>query len=263
MAIIEFEHKKTAVKMLGVHVHTKHELYYLAKGATKYLIDDEIYPVQTGNIVFIPKGHYHMTDNGEYKNIERYLLSFDDNLFDSDTRVILDELSEHRLISISVNHIEEVESLFDRFKHYVGMDGELGDAVRKIHALAILSFICRHKKEVTPEVSDTDRIAHQVSEYISANYCEELSLSVLSRKFSISESHLSRKFKEVVGIGLNEYITFVRIINAERLLREGKHSITEVATECGFNDPNYFSTVFKKLKGVTPLKFAKNTTEHN
>ena len=258
MAIIEFEHKKTAVKMLGVHVHTKHELYYLAKGQTKYLIDDEIYPVQTGNIVFIPKGHYHMTDNGEYKNIERYLLSFDDNLFDSDTRVILDELSEHRLISISVNHIEEIESLFDRFKHYVGMNGELGDAVRKIHTLAILSFICRHKKEVTPEVSDTDRIAHQVSGYISANYCEELSLSILSRKFSISESHLSRKFKEVVGIGLNEYITFVRIINAERLLREGRLSITEVATECGFNDPNYFSTVFKKIKGVTPLKFAKS-----
>lgn len=263
MAIIEFEHKKTAVKMLGVHVHTKHELYYLAKGQTKYLIDDEIYPVQTGNIVFIPKGHYHMTDNGEYKNIERYLLSFDDNLFDNDTRVILDELSKHRLISISVNRVEEIESLLNRFKHYVTMEGELGDAVRKIHTLAILSFICRHKKEVTPEVSDTDRIVHQVSGYISANYCEELSLSILSRKFSISESHLSRKFKEVVGIGLNEYITFVRIINAERLLREGRLSITEVATECGFNDPNYFSTVFKKLKGVTPLKFAKNTTEHN
>ena len=263
MAIIEFEHKKTAVKMLGVHVHTKHELYYLAKGATKYLIDDEIYPVESGNIVFIPKGHYHMTDNGEYKNIERYLLSFDDNLFDSDTRVILDELSEHRLINIPVNRIEEIEGLFEKFKHYTAMDGELGDAVRKVHTLSILSFICRHKREFTPEVSETDRIAHQVSEYISANYCEELSLSILSRKFSISESHLSRKFKEVVGIGLNEYITFVRIINAERLLREGKHSITEVATECGFNDPNYFSTVFKKIKGVTPLKFAKDAKAHN
>ena len=258
MANIEFDHKKTSTKMLGVHVHKTHELYYLAKGATKYLIDDEIYPVEPGNIVFIPKGHYHMTDNGEYENVERYLISFDDDLFDSDTRVILDELSEHRLISISLSRIEEIQSLFDRFKHYAAMDGEIGNAVRKIHALAILSFICRHKREFTPEVSETDRIAHQVSEYISANYSDELSLSLLSRKFSISESHLSRKFKEVVGIGLNEYITFVRIMNAERLLSEGSLSITEVAAECGFNDPNYFSTVFKKIKGVTPLKFAKS-----
>ena len=258
MAIIEFEHKKTAVKMLGVHVHNKHELYYLAKGATKYLIDDEIYPVESGNIVFIPKGHYHMTDNGDYKNIERYLLSFDDNLFDNDTRVILDELSKHRLISISVNRVEEIESLLNRFKHYVTMEGEIGDAIRKIHALAILSFICRHKKTFTPEVSETDRIVHQVSEYISANYCEELSLPLLSRKFSISESHLSRKFKEVVGIGLNEYITFVRIINAERLLRDGKLSITEIAAECGFDNIYYFSTLFKRHTGQTPTEYRKN-----
>ena len=47
-------------------------------------------------------------------------------------------------------------------------------------------------------------------------------------------------------------------MNAERLLSVGKASITSVAAECGFADPNYFSTVFKKLKGVTPLKFSKN-----
>jgi AraC-like DNA-binding protein len=41
-------------------------------------------------------------------------------------------------------------------------------------------------------------------------------------------------------------------------LTEGNTSITAVAVECGFNDSNYFSTVFKKQKGVTPLKFAKS-----
>ena len=59
-------------------------------------------------------------------------------------------------------------------------------------------------------------------------------------------------------MGISEYITFIRIINAEKLLLEGDDSITSVAQKCGFNDPNYFSTVFKKIKGITPLKFAKN-----
>ena len=257
MTSLEFSHKKTASRMLGVHVHTKHELYYLAKGRTKYLIDNEIYAVEAGNVVFIPKGHYHMTDNGELVNVERYLLSFDDDLFDCDTRILLDELLEKRLISIPVNRVEGLEELFESYKRSTLLENDIGDAVRKIHALSILSFICRHKREFIPQVSESDKIAHSISEYISANYPDELSLEILSRKFSISESHLSRKFKEVVGIGISEYITFVRIMNAERMLRDTKLPITAIATECGFSDPNYFSTVFKKIKGITPLKFAK------
>ena len=244
--------------MPGVHVHTSHEIYYLVKGKTKYLIDNEIYPVEAGNVVFIPKDHYHMTDSGGYTDVERYLLSFDDSLFDSDTRLILDELMDKRLISIPINRAKELSDLFSRFERYVQMDGELGNAVLKIHALSILSFICRHKREFTPVVSEADKIVHLVSEYISASYSEDLSLENLSHKFSISESHLSRKFKEVAGMGLNEYITFVRIMNAEKLLLDGCDSITSVAQKCGFNDSNYFSTVFKKIKGVTPLRFSKS-----
>ena len=258
MASLLFSHKKIAPKMKGMHVHTEHELYYLAKGKTKYLIDDEIYPVESGNVVFIPKGHYHMTDSGDCIDVERYLLSFDDNLFDKDTRIILDELIEKRLINIPINRVEGLQGLFDSFERALSIDGELGEAVRKIHALEILSFICRHKREYTPTLSESDRIIHNVSEYISANYKDDLNLRSLSKRFSVSESYLSRKFKEVSGMGLNEYVTFVRIINAERLLRTTGLSITEVAYTCGFGDPNYFSTVFKKIKGVTPLKFAKN-----
>lgn len=255
---ILFMHNKIAPKMKGVHVHTQHEVYYLAKGKTKYLIDDEIYPVESGNVVFIPKGHYHMTDSGECTDVERYLCAFDDSLFTDDTVIILDELMKRRLIDIPINRVEGLEELFRGLERSAVMDGALGEAVRRIHVLGILSYICRHKKEYTPKLSESDAIIHSVSEYISANYREELSLHSLSLRFSISESHLSRKFKEVSGMGLSEYITLIRIMNAERILTSLDASITSVASQCGFSDSNYFSTVFKKIKGVTPLKFAKS-----
>ena len=258
MATVYFSHNKIAPKMSGVHVHEEHELYYLAKGRTKYLIDDEIYPVEQGNVVFIPKGHYHMTDSGENHNVERYLISFDDALFDSETRIILDELFEKRLINIPINRTEGLEELFSALERSLSIDGAIGDAVRKIHALSILSFVCRHKRAFTPKVTESDKIIHCVSEYVSANYQEDLTLSTLSKRFSLSESYLSRKFKEVSGIGLGEYITYVRIMNAEKLLKENNPSITSVAERCGFTDSNYFSTVFKKIKGVTPLKFSRS-----
>ena len=46
---------------------------------------------------------------------------------------------------------------------------------------------------------------------------------------------------------------------AEKLLKAKKMPITHVAAACGFNDSNYFSTVFKKIKGITPLKYSKTT----
>jgi len=96
-----------------------------------------------------------------------------------------------------------------------------------------------------------------LSRYISINYSSDLSLDNLSKKFAMSASHLSRRFKAVAGIGITEYITYVRILNAEKLLKMSGLPVTEVAAACGFNDSNYFSTVFKRIKGTTPLKFSK------
>ena len=257
MAFIELLHETKHNVMKEVHVHTWYELYYLKKGRTRYLIGNEIYSVGEGDLVFVPKGQYHMTDSGCPGIVERCLLSFDDALFDSDTSVLLDELMGERLITIPINRLEGLDSLFGKMERSLSFNDSIGSAVTKINALAILSYVCRHKRVGTYSVSEADRIVHDVAEYISSHYKEELSLYLLSRRFSVSESHLSRRFKEVAGIGLNEYVTHVRIMNAERLLLSGMTSITAVAEECGFNDSNYFSSVFKKIKGITPLRFAK------
>ena len=257
MSYLYFSHDKKTQRMHGVHAHRRHELYYLSKGSTKYIIGDEIYLVESGNVVFIPKGHSHMTDSGGCDNIERYLMAFDDDFFDSDTEPILTELMRDRLISIPVGRVEGLEEHFAELERATAIEGALRDATVKAHALVVLSFICRYKRAFEHKVSEADKIVHDISEYISANYADDLSLTSLAHRFALSESHLSRKFKDVSGMGLNEYITHVRIINAERLLRSGVTSITSVAEQCGFNDSNYFSTVFKKVKGITPLKFAK------
>ena len=76
---------------------------------------------------------------------------------------------------------------------------------------------------------------------------------------SVSAEHLSRSFKRETGFGFKEYITLLRLKNAEELLKTRKNmSISEIAFLCGFNDSNYFSDKFKRTYGISPLNFRKN-----
>ena len=80
----------------------------------------------------------------------------------------------------------------------------------------------------------------------------------LARKFSMSDSHFSRTFKEYTGIGVAQYIKLTRLRAAEKLLLNKTGSITDIALACGFNNSNYFICDFKKHYGITPLQFAIN-----
>ncbi len=244
-------------KKAGVHSHNHYEIYYLVDGKTKYFIGDEIFEVESGDIVFVPKGIFHETDSENCLRNERILIFFDESTFTLQTHFILEQLSNHRVIHIAKNKTERIERLFVRIRDEFDRGGKYSETILNIYIQELCSLICRYMIEYKPNTSANEDI-HTISNFIRNNYMKDITLKSLSHDFSISESHLSRRFKEVSGIGINEYITYVRIMNAEKLLRQRKMPITDVASSCGFNDSNYFSTVFKRIKGITPLKYAKS-----
>ena len=247
-------------KISAIHYHSHHhELYYLIDGTTKYFVGDEIFLMKKGNFIFIPKGMLHKTDSEECMHNERIVVSFDDSVFNENTRFLLDELTQSKLSYIPDKNRYKLEEILNHLNKEYEHPDEYSKNMQKLYTVELLTLICRYRRKFIPKVRESDKIVFDVSDYIRNNYFENVSLKTLCEKFAVSESHLSRKFKEVSGTGINEYITSVRILNAEILLKENKYSITEIASKCGFNDSNYFSTVFKRIKGVTPLKFANKT----
>ena len=85
----------------------------------------------------------------------------------------------------------------------------------------------------------------------------DIPLEDMAEKYGMSKYYFSRKFKNYAGIGFQEFITLVRIQNAERMLVTTSESITKVAAMCGFNDSSYFTQTFKRYKGVTPKQYRK------
>jgi iron complex transport system substrate-binding protein len=88
--------------------------------------------------------------------------------------------------------------------------------------------------------------------YIKAHYKETISLESLADKLNYSPSHLSLLFKDKTGLSPIAYVTKIRIDKAAELLKETDALIYTISSEVGYQDPHYFSRIFKKVKGFTP-----------
>lgn len=92
---------------------------------------------------------------------------------------------------------------------------------------------------------------------LKEHYTENISLSSLAEKYSVSQSGLSMMIKSKLGISFSEYITAKRMNKAKELLEDETKSITEVAEAVGYHDYYYFTKVFKKTQGISPSKYRK------
>jgi two-component system response regulator YesN len=94
-------------------------------------------------------------------------------------------------------------------------------------------------------------------EYIREHYAGgSLQLNSAAEAAQVSTAYLSRLFSEHLKTNFIDYITELRIENAEKLIRESKITIKEIAFAVGYQDPNYFSKLFRKITGVSPTVYA-------
>ena len=101
-------------------------------------------------------------------------------------------------------------------------------------------------------------IIEKCVQYIDVHYEEPITLEILSYYCHATPSYLSSLFKKETNSSITEYINNTRIEHSLLLLNTTKLSIQEISQRCGYGDPNYYTRMFKKLKGVTPLAYRKS-----
>ena len=105
-----------------------------------------------------------------------------------------------------------------------------------------------------PEQTLTD----QVILFIRENRNQHITSEDICRQFYCSRSHMSTQFNKETGKTIREYINELRIADGKKLLKETTLSVTEIAFLIGFDSSNYFSQIFKKQVGMSPLKYRKD-----
>lgn len=95
----------------------------------------------------------------------------------------------------------------------------------------------------------------QAAEYIRQHFCGKLTIDTIAQAVYLSPCYLSRIFKQNVGCTLMEYLAQVRVEQAKEMLKDPQFNVMQVAEKSGFEDPGYFTRVFKKVEGITPSRF--------
>jgi two-component system, response regulator YesN len=96
-------------------------------------------------------------------------------------------------------------------------------------------------------------------EFIAAHYAQSLTLEHVADQVALSPPYFSRIFKQEMGCTFIEYLTRVRMDEARRLLRTTTLSLAEISYAVGYQNPNYFSEVFKSLEGMTASAYRRSS----
>ena len=133
---------------------------------------------------------------------------------------------------------------------------ELG-TIRDLDEIAFWSKRCIFNliDHIENKNNSASKLIGRVIDYINKNFNSEITLNQVADEVGLSPQYLSKIFKENYGINFIDYITKKRIKYAEELLLNSGKSIKEISCLVGYEDPNYFSRIFKKDTGCTPSQF--------
>lgn len=102
---------------------------------------------------------------------------------------------------------------------------------------------------------------HQAMEYIRNNYANGITVADVAGYVALNRSYLFTLFRRVLGVSPQECLTQFRLTWAREQLTLTDASVANIALSCGYQDPQVFSKAFKRLFGVTPVKYRKRDRE--
>ncbi|ANE48494.1 hypothetical protein SY83_21890 [Paenibacillus swuensis] len=107
------------------------------------------------------------------------------------------------------------------------------------------------------------RVIQTIKDYIQKNYMNEITIHTLSEILSLSPNYISLIFKKGTGETITDYTVTVKMENAKQLLKSMDLKILDIAEMVGYENTNYFSTVFKKYTGMHPGKYRQMVKEQD
>ena len=245
-------------------------LFYMVSGDVTAVVGGvKLGHLSPGHLLYVPAGTPYKL-KGQYLRL--VTIAFDptaDNPLPEDKikPVAVSEFDETLVHSVSdlspldkMIHVEDMESERDTFLKLVSLFTSAEGAYRA-QASAILKQLLLKIIETVDENALPARMVEALDGYIRDNAGDDISNTEIGAIFGYHPFYISKVLKDRKGTTLRQYIIAYRLKLAKKLLTESAKSVNEVAEECGFNDPSYFTKTFKGAFGMTPKEYRNLTKD--
>ncbi len=257
---------------LYAHFHDYVELLYLYDGKLRVWLNGKEYAFNEGELIIINSKESHRLESAAPES-RYYVIKFNPEILwasngsAKETRYVLPFLnssSTHPRV-FPASFVSEagigalVADAVSAWKNRpVGYELLLRGDVLKIfgHVVGCLSDLGVEIK-YTVGSGSLYGIMDNIIDYVNKNFtsCDERELA---KRYKVSYSYFSRTFKQMMNMSFKEYINYLRINEAQRLLLTTGKSITDISMEMGFSSPSHFINVFRRHMGRAPKQYRKN-----
>lgn len=240
--------------MIKPHYHEYFELYYLESGERYHMVNDTLYLLKAGSFVLFPPFVMHYSYGEKDVPFQRLDMYF------SKDAVLFPELLRFAEQGGRVFESNESRDTLTYLRSIL-KEQETEKPHYREQMVLLLNQLLIHIMRDSVKTADPepqDRIS-AIIRYLNENYTEPVTLNQLAARFYINPSYLCREFKKHIGSTVIQYVNSMRVLHAQRLLRETNRSVAEISTIVGFSNVTHFNRIYKSLTGTSPTQTRKKS----
>lgn len=253
-----------------IHVHDELEIVYVKQGSLSLSINNTISPIKANNLVVINRQVPHKFFDSNHASF--VLLQFKPTkIYDSkkiiDIRYLTPFLHtknfSHIITQVSTPTLKEIISVITEIEahikeHDIAYDLLIeSNLIRLLYLMYKAHFFGDRIIESVKQAKNLNQFS-TLLKFIDSHYDELITLEQACTITKLDYHYFSRMFKEKTGKTFIEYLSFVRILNAQKLLTDTDEPIALIAKKVGIPNISYFNRKFKLQNGVSPSQYRKD-----
>ena len=232
------------------------KFYFICEGEGWLKIGDmELYP-QPGELILMPEGIKQSYSYVSGNPFRKYWCHFSAKVGDINLFKLLDFSQVSAVVDSNI-----IGRIFSELTSYHQSDHVYAHLLAKSKLMELLAYFIMNidVDDITFKNLNSIKKLSKVLTYIDSNIEQNITIHELAEIAFMHPNYFIRFFKQKIGVPPIQYITRKKIAKAKDLLTSTTSSVSEISQQIGFSDLFYFSKQFKKIVGVTPTEFRKNT----
>ena len=261
-----------AVTMVHAHLHDYIEIIYALSGEFQILLNNKDYCFSPGDLVLINSNEIHNI-NSLSEGLNRYIVvKFEPEILYTTSQslfemkyvmpFILNESTHQKIFQSMEIEKTVIPALIHGIQQEFKEKKYGYELAIRANIYNLFLFILRQWNEQNVDLNINQEVNRDmvqrmqiVFNYIANNYQNDITALDMAILCNLSYSYFSRLFMQIMKRGFREYLNYIRISNAEKLLTTSKLNITEIAMKVGFSTSSYFIQQFKQYKEISPKQF--------